>query len=231
MDNIVSEEKFKWEMPSDPTKFELHYPPVSAPREAWQWDCWVSSMMMDTRFSATARAVLARLALHYNLRTGECFPSHTRLAVETGTKSEGVRHILRKAEKLGWIKRKWRKGGPSGNLTNMYELTLPKSIFDCLKSIGATGVATPPTGVEIGATGVAAPGDRCGYTPITGKGNREAIEEDSARFARGGRGFWAKAGSPELSAWEDHAAAHGYPLDYSRKWGGAQVPSQWPPTE
>jgi|EndMetStandDraft_2_1072991.scaffolds.fasta_scaffold43884_1 hypothetical protein len=216
MDTSTLESKLKWETPWDPTKFALYYPPPRAPRGTGEWDPWVNAMMMDTRLSPTAKVILTRLALHYNLKTGDCFPSHGRIAAETGTTAEGVRSVLRRAAKLGWIERTERKGGsPEKNQSNLYELTLPKEIRDVLNNVGpklaVTGeprawhvsqetdgavVCGPfkdranaerwiedhgPTGMRNQATGMAEHTDRCGHTPITGKGNREGIEHSVSK--------------------------------------------------
>jgi hypothetical protein len=133
---VASTEGLQWETPGDPTRFELHYPLHAAPRKTQQWDNWAAAMMMDTRLSPGAKAVLTRLALHYNLNSGDCFPAHGRLAAETMVSNEMVRSTLRKAAKLGWIRRTCRTGGPHGkNQTNLYDLTLPTSICEVLAEI------------------------------------------------------------------------------------------------
>lgn len=59
------------------------------------------------------------------------------------------------------------------------------------------------------------------------EGRKKGVAEEGGEE----RGFHAKAGTRELAAWEAYAQSRGETLDYSRKWGGAHVPSQWPPTE
>jgi hypothetical protein len=133
IDATTNQNKFKWTAPADPTKFRLHYPPARAPRNTEQWDNWVASMMLDTRFNSGDRVVLARLALHYNLKTGDCFPALRRITIEAGLGESGVRAVqrtIRRAEQLGWIERTVRRGGPAEkNQTNLYELCLPESII------------------------------------------------------------------------------------------------------
>jgi hypothetical protein len=97
---------------------------------------------MDSRFSGTERSIITALAKHYNLRTGECFPAHGRVAVEVGlgsndTGKKAVQHAVSKAARLGWIKRTPRRGGPrEKSQTNTYELTLPQSVRDILNNVG-----------------------------------------------------------------------------------------------
>lgn len=178
MDTSTLESKLKWKTPGDPTRFRLYYPPPRAPRGAGEWDKWVAAMLMDMRLNSTDRVVLTRLALHYNLKTGECFPALGRIAIGAGLGESGdrtVRRCLSKAAKLGWIKRTARRGGPlEKNQTNLYELTLPKEICDVLDSIRPTGQMEPPTGQPVY-------GDRAIDPPITEKGNREVIEHSVSK--------------------------------------------------
>jgi hypothetical protein len=143
MNATTNQTKLKWKTPDDPTKFRLYYPPARAPRKTEEWDNWVAAMMLDTRFTSGDRVVLARLALHYNLETGDCFPSLKRSAIEAGLGESGVRTVqrtIRKAEQLGWIERTTRKGGPAEkNQTNLYELRLPDAINIGLRVIGQPG--------------------------------------------------------------------------------------------
>jgi hypothetical protein len=203
MDCIEAPTNRKWEAPSDPTRFGLHYPPARAPRKSQQWDNWVASMMMDTRLNSTDRTILTRLALHYNLKTGDCFPSLGRLAIETGLGESGIRTVQRtisKAVRLGWVERTIRSGGPKEkNQTNLYELTLPQSICDRLAPIGyrPSGPGQHsykhPTSddrhdKQAGATRQNGGADTANNPPRTGNlQNREVIEpsvsEDTATFA------------------------------------------------
>jgi hypothetical protein len=159
--NITTNQiKRKWETPGDPTKFELRYPPARAPRGTEQWDRWVTSMMLDTRLNSADRVVLTRLALHYNLETGDCFPAVKRVAIEAGLGEAGwrtVQRATRKASKLGWLELTIRKGGAAEkHQTNLYELRLPEAIIGYrnigLKAIGQPGawqVAQVKDGVVI----------------------------------------------------------------------------------
>src|SRR4051794_11048094 len=130
--------KLQWETPRDPTKFELHYPPHKSPRKAQQWDNWLRAMMMDARLRSRDKVILTAIAQHYNLKTGDCFPAVGRLAIEVGlgegkTGSRAVQRVLQKADKLGWIRRTMRRGGPrEKNQTNLYELMLPQAICNVL---------------------------------------------------------------------------------------------------
>jgi hypothetical protein len=107
-------------------------------------------MMLDTRFNSTDRAVLTALALHYNLKTGACFPAIGRVALEAGLGENGdrtARRALTKAAKLGWVKRTSRCGGPrEKNQTNLYELTRPKQICDALANVGPSLAVTGTPG-------------------------------------------------------------------------------------
>jgi hypothetical protein len=147
MDTSVTAKKLKWPEagPGDPTKFRLYYPPAKAPRKALHWDNWLRSMMMDTRFTGTERSILTAIAMHYNLKTGDCFPAHGRVAIEAGfaegetgeTGRKAVQRAVQKAAELGWMRRTFRRGGkPGKNQTNLYELTLPRSVRDGLNDSG-----------------------------------------------------------------------------------------------
>jgi hypothetical protein len=142
MHTTTNQKKPKWKAPTDPTKFELRYPPARAPRKTEQWDNWAASMMMDVRLGSTSLAILTRLAMHYNLTTGRCFPSRARIAIEVGlgetdTATSAVKRAISKAVALGWIKRTQRSGGPKEkDQTNEYDLTLPASVCGVLAMVG-----------------------------------------------------------------------------------------------
>jgi hypothetical protein len=146
--DITTQFRLKWKTPTDPTLFELHYPPARSPRELLSWDRWARAMMMDTRLSGTERSILMAIALHYNLQTGLCCPTHERVAVEAGlgygdTATKAAQRAVKKAVELGWLKRTFRYGGrPGHNQSNSYDLTLPKSIQDVLANRGPALKAT-----------------------------------------------------------------------------------------
>src|SRR5262249_3973741 len=99
-------------------------------------------MSMDSRFSGTERAILIQIAFHYNLKTGDCFPSHGRVAVFAGldnndTGKKAVQRAVSKAVELGWLERKSQSGGARWKAqTNQYDLTLPVSIQHVLSNTG-----------------------------------------------------------------------------------------------
>jgi hypothetical protein len=140
--DITTRIKLKWKTPSDPTQFELHYPPARSPRNVLHWDRWAKAMMMDTRLLGAERSILMAIALHYNLETGLCCPTQERVAVEAGlgygdTASKAAQRAVAKAVELGWLKRTFRHGGrPGHSQSNLYDLTLPKSIQDVLANRG-----------------------------------------------------------------------------------------------
>jgi len=143
MEASIAQTKIKWREPSNPTKFELRYPPpqpihtLPDGQKLEAWDNWVS-VMMDLRLEDSERAILTRVALHYNLETGECFPSAERVAIEVGfgkTIETGKRAVFRAIKKciaLGWIAKTYRFDRHHKQQTNAYGLTLPKSIQDIL---------------------------------------------------------------------------------------------------
>jgi hypothetical protein len=143
----TTQKKFKWAKPNDPTKFGLYYPPphsvyeLPKGKKTEAWDNWTRSMMMDTRFSGTERSILIAIALHYNLKTGACFPMHGRVAVEAGldpnpTGMNAVQRAVSKAVSLGWLSRVFYRGGPGEkNQANHYELMVPQSIWDALANV------------------------------------------------------------------------------------------------
>jgi hypothetical protein len=163
MEDNITEKKLKWREPSDPTKFRLNYPPrqpiyqLPKGEKVGAWDNWLKAMMMDVRLGDSDRAILTAIAQHYNLDTGDCFPSQGRVAIEVGygkaeTGETGRKAVLRtviKAVKLGWLKSISRRGGKK-NQTNLYELTLPESIRDMLANVGPelTITALPAHGLS-----------------------------------------------------------------------------------
>jgi len=161
MEDSIEQKKFNWPAGglNCPTKFRLHYPPsqpiytLPKGRKTEAWHNWHSAMMMDSRFSGTERSIITALAKHYNLTTGECFPSHGRVAVEAGlgateTGKKAVQRAVSNATRLGWIKRTLRRGGSrQKSRTNTYELTLPQSIRDAINNVG------PRLAVTVGRPG------------------------------------------------------------------------------
>lgn len=95
---------------------------------------WITAMILDSRLGDRDKVVLARLALHLNLKTGRLDPSIDLLAMETSlsdNQASGrrmVRRCLARAEKIGWIERTGRHAGYRFNRSNSYRLTVPKDI-------------------------------------------------------------------------------------------------------
>jgi hypothetical protein len=95
---------------------------------------WIAAMMLDARLNDRDKVILARLALHLNLKTGRLDPTLHLLALETslpGTEESTrrmVRRSLESAEKVGWIERTGRHGGSRLNRSNSYRLTIPKDL-------------------------------------------------------------------------------------------------------
>lgn len=155
----------KWHAPKI---VEMRYPRKIDGTESW--DHWVKAMMADGRLSDREKFILTRLALHFNLKTGRCDPTHDLLALECSipgdhtTARDLTRRAIRKAEKLGWIWREYRHGGTQRgaphegrqlNRSNQYELRIPNNLFDGAvtildgdergdKSRGARGLYSPP---------------------------------------------------------------------------------------
>jgi len=86
---------------------------------------WIAAMMLDARLGDRDILILTRLAMHYNLKTGRCDPSHGMLAFELsigGTirnATRTVRRSLEKAATIGWVKREARKGGSTQSLISV----------------------------------------------------------------------------------------------------------------
>jgi hypothetical protein len=95
---------------------------------------WIAAMMLDARLSDRDKTILARLALHLNLKTGRCDPTVDLLALETSmpgkeeTARRMVRRSLERADKVGWIERTGRHSGSRLNRSNSYRLTIPKDV-------------------------------------------------------------------------------------------------------
>jgi hypothetical protein len=125
----------KWQRPK---LIEVHYPmTVTDGRDR---DRWTTAMMLDQRLQARTRVILARLALHLNLKTRRCDPSVELLGTEVALHGPSVKRMARRAlaeaERRGWIHRTERHGGDAKhkNQTNSYELTIPEDIGRGLQS-------------------------------------------------------------------------------------------------
>jgi len=106
-----------------PRIVEVHYPKQIRSTEDRM--NWIAAMTLDARLGDRDKLILTRLAMHYNLKTGRCDPSHGMLAFELsigGTirnATRTVRRSLEKAATIGWVKREARKGGSTQSLISV----------------------------------------------------------------------------------------------------------------
>jgi DNA-binding transcriptional regulator YhcF (GntR family) len=83
---------------------------------------WEQEALANPRLTATQKNVLARLALHLNIKTGRCDPSVETLAKGAGVAERTVQTALSRAEALGIIER--AIGGGRARTTS-YALVAP----------------------------------------------------------------------------------------------------------
>jgi hypothetical protein len=130
----TSQEKRKLEW-SRPLIYEVHYPlQIKSTQDRMNW---IAAMMVDTRLNDRDKLILTRLAMHLNLKTGRCDPSHGLLAFElsiAGDRKNGERVIRRSLERaagLRWVKRQARNGGNTQyrKQSNKYWLDVPEDVF------------------------------------------------------------------------------------------------------
>ena len=82
---------------------------------------WMQAVLADPAFTHAQKAILVRLALHLNVKSGRCDPSIESLAKGAAVTPRAVQAAITRAQKLGQLGRD--EGGGRGN-TNSYALLL-----------------------------------------------------------------------------------------------------------
>jgi hypothetical protein len=77
----------------------------------------MQAVLAHSALTFAQKAILIRLALHLNLKSGRCDPSIETIAVGVGVEDRAVQTAITKAQALGWLTR--HEGGGRGN-TNSY---------------------------------------------------------------------------------------------------------------
>jgi hypothetical protein len=89
---------------------------------------WEQDVLANPNLTATQKIVLTRLALHLNIKTGQCNPSVKTLATGAGVAERTVQATLSRAETLGIIE---RAIGGGRTRTTSYTLVSPaKTVHD-----------------------------------------------------------------------------------------------------
>ena len=83
---------------------------------------WEQDVLANPNLTATQKIVLTRLALHLNIKTGQCNPSVKTLATGAGVAERTVQATLSRAETLGIIE---RAIGGGRTRTTSYTLVSP----------------------------------------------------------------------------------------------------------
>jgi hypothetical protein len=126
----------EWYWPRPIHMREIHYPRSGIKTTADRMN-WIAAMMLDGGLTDRDKAVLTRLAMHQNLKTGRCDPSQGLLAEELNIcpdkRESGERAIYRslsRGRKRGWLTITHRPGGEiagqkGGSQSNSYVLKVP----------------------------------------------------------------------------------------------------------
>jgi hypothetical protein len=67
-------------------------------------DEWIAAMLADVDLSWRAKVIATRIALHHNVKTGQCDPSMVGLAAGCGVSENTVRSTIKVLEASGWLK-------------------------------------------------------------------------------------------------------------------------------
>lgn len=148
---------------------------------------WYTALLADKELSLSAKSVAGRIMLHHNERTGQCNPSHKRLALGLGlSEKHGRKHVCKLVSELragGWIEATETDGSCE------YRLQLDRATTLAEGPAGEEGVAdqrqgVPPVGdrgCPQSATG-GVPDQRQGVSPI---GDTEPPKEPSRETTKG----------------------------------------------
>lgn len=92
-------------------------------------DAWICAVIGDANLSHGTVRVAVRIAMHLNLKSGRCDPSHARVAAGTGLSRRMVMIAVASLEAAGWLRRDGRRGGA----TNAYAINCERAL-EALKS-------------------------------------------------------------------------------------------------
>lgn len=138
---------------------------------------WMSDVAGDVRLSHATRLIGLRLAMHLNIRTGQCNPAMATLSAECAVSTRTVERAIRDLEQRGYV----RRDSKAGRTSNHYTLSLRG------KSVAIIEVANPDTRD-------ANPDNRDGDNPDTNvvqprhqcRTNRENRDSNIGRAAQAG---------------------------------------------
>jgi hypothetical protein len=91
-----------------------------------QRDIWIEQLLAAKELSHGAKVVAARIALHFNVSTGQCYPSIVRLAQGTGIGERHIPRVLAVLERSGWLGITRSRGGRG--YANSFHLITPKTL-------------------------------------------------------------------------------------------------------
>lgn len=92
--------------------------------KTWRW----RREFLKSDLSSTTKLVLLVLAAHMDDMCGECFPSQTHLARQTGLSKRAVIEHLGRAEQAGWLRKKSRGLNGSKWSSIEYDATQPDEV-------------------------------------------------------------------------------------------------------
>jgi hypothetical protein len=84
-------------------------------------DAWLEMLLAAEQLSPGAKVVGARIALHHNIKTGQCNPKIKTLVLGTGISESTVRRRIDELEVTGWL----RADRTLGRHSNSYEIRVP----------------------------------------------------------------------------------------------------------
>ncbi len=77
---------------------------------------WISKLCRDHNFSASEKVVGIALCHYFNTKTGDAWPSISRLEEDAGTSRRTVIRALKKLEQAGYLKAQRARGRGQSNL-------------------------------------------------------------------------------------------------------------------
>jgi hypothetical protein len=84
-------------------------------------DEWIAAMLAAPDLSWRAQVIATRIALHHNVKTGQCDPSMVGLAAGCGVSENTVRSTIKVLEATGWL----RVDRSRGHRRNAFQLLAP----------------------------------------------------------------------------------------------------------
>ncbi len=182
---------------------------------------WVQALL-DKSLSAVEFRLLMLLRWHQG-RNGSSWPSQETIAAELGLTIEGIRQIIKRLHRAGWLTIDWPNGPGRGlNHRKRYIVTVPKTPM-------TVGVLQQKSPMAVGVLDTENPNGHTAKTPTAvGKHKgRTQSRTQSCKSARTKRTAGAPFTPPTVAEVREYAASRGYPDFDAEKFVAYYAAADW----